>query len=171
MIDRRRAVRLAVVAAALAIAGAAPPTTARAEQAFERFFPFLIDLSGWTGQKPDGMAMQMPGNSMIAATREYRRSDAKVSAQVVTGPAAQGALAATQSNISLQTGDAHMQTSTVDGLRVAASYTVHDKSGIILVALDTSVMFSMSFTGIAEDEAMTLARKFDWKAIKAATAK
>jgi hypothetical protein len=32
-------------------------------------------------------------------------------------------------------------------------------------------MFSMSFTGIAEDEAMTLARKFDWKAIKAATAK
>jgi hypothetical protein len=64
-----------------------------------------------------------------------------------------------------------MQTSTVDGLRVAASYTVHDKSGIVLVALDTSVMFSMSFNGIAEDEAMTLARKFDWKAIKASAAK
>jgi hypothetical protein len=171
MIDRRRAVRFVAVAAVLAVAGALPPPAAHAQQAFQRFFPFLIDLPGWTGQTPDGMAMEMPGNSMITATREYRRGDAKVSAQVVTGPAAQGALAATQSNISLQTGDAHMQTSTIDGLRVAASYTVHDKSGIILVALDTSVMFSMSFNGVAEDEAMTLARKFDWKAIKAATAK
>ena len=169
MIDRRRVVHL--VLAAAAIAAAWPLATAHAQQSFQRFVPFLVDLSGWTGNKPDGMAMEMPGASMITATREYRRPDAKLSAQVVTGPAAQGALAATQSNISLQTGDAHMQTSTIDGLRVAASYTVHDKSGVILVALDTSVMFSMSFNGIAEDEAMTLARKFDWKAIKAATGK
>ena len=44
-------------------------------------------------------------------------------------------------------------------------------AGIILVALNTSAMFSMSFNGVAEDEAMTLARKFDWKAIQAAAPK
>ena len=169
MIDRRRAVRLAVAAALVAVA--LPPMTAHAQQAFQRFFPFLIELPGWTGQKPDGIAMEMPGNSMVTATREYRRSDAKLNAQVVTGAAAQGALAATQANMNIETGDAHMHTSTIDGLRVMASYTVHDKSGMVLVALNPSAMFSMSFNGVAEDEAMTLARKFDWKALQAATAK
>jgi len=167
MIDRRRAVRLVAIAFAAAAVNGLPPPAAHA-QAFQRFVPFLIDLPGWTGQKPDGIAMQIPGSSMITASREYRRGDAKVSAQVVTGPAAQGALAATQTDINLETGDAHMHTSTVDGLRVAASYTVHDKSGMVLVALGADVMFSMSFNGVAEDEAMTLARKFDWKAIQAA---
>jgi hypothetical protein len=171
MIDRRRAIRLAVAAAALAVAGALPPMTAHAQQAFQRFYPLLIDLPGWTGQNPDGIAMEMPGNKMITATRAYARGDARLNAQVVIGPAAQGALAATQANVSLETGDAHMHTTTVDGYRVAATYTVHDKSGVVMVALGSDVMFSMSFNGVAEDEGMTLARKFDWKAIQAATAK
>jgi hypothetical protein len=170
MIKRRRTRRL-VLAAALAAAALLPPMAAQAQQAFARYFPFLVDLAGWDGKKPDGIAMDMPGNSMITATREYRRGDARVNAQVVTGAAAQGATAATQANVNLETADAHMHTSTVDGLRVASSYTLKDKSGIILVALGPSAMFSMSFNGVAEDEAMTIARKFDWKAIGAATAK
>jgi hypothetical protein len=32
-------------------------------------------------------------------------------------------------------------------------------------------MFGLSFNGVAEDEALTLARRFDWKAIQAAVPK
>jgi len=46
MIDRRRALRL--VLAGLP-AAALIASQARAEQGFERFYPFLIDLPGWTG--------------------------------------------------------------------------------------------------------------------------
>src|ERR1700693_5419241 len=113
MIDRRRAIRLA---AAAALPVLLPLSAARAHQSFPRFLPLLVDLPGWTGEKPDGMAMEMPGNSIVTATREYRRGEARLNAQVITGPAAQGALAATGSGMKIETGDMHMSTSTVDGL-------------------------------------------------------
>ena len=78
MIDRRRVVSLALAALPAAVL----PPAARAQQAFERFYPFLVDLPGWTGNKPDGLAMQLPGNNnMVTASREYRRDGAKVSAR------------------------------------------------------------------------------------------
>jgi len=171
MIDRRRAVHLAVAAAVLAAVWQVPLSTAKAQQSFQRFLPLLVDLPGWTGAKPDGMAMEMPANSIVTATREYRRGDATLNAQVITGPAAQGALAATASGMTIETGDMRMSTSTVDGLAVARTFTVHDKSGAVLVALGPSAMFSLSFNGVAEDEALALARRFDWKTIQAAIPK
>ncbi len=140
---------------------------AHAQESFRRFYPLLIDLQGWSGKEPDGFALEMPGNTMTTASREYRRGTVRLSAQVVTGPAAKGALATTQTAVDIETGDAHMRTSTIDGLPVAQTYTMHDKSGTVLVALGTSAMFSISFTGLGEDEALALARQFDWKAIQA----
>jgi len=37
------------------------------------------------------------------------------------------------------------------------------------VALDKDAMFSFSYNGMSEDEALAIAEKFDWKAIQAAT--
>jgi hypothetical protein len=163
MIDRRGAILLA-----LAVLPAAwLPQAARAQQSFQRFVPFLIDLPGWKGNKPDGMAMEMAGTSMITATRAYERGDARFSAQVITGPAAQGALAATSAGIKLETSEMHMGTTTIDGVQVTRTYTVSNKAGAIVVPLSASAMFSVTFTGVTEDEALTLARKFDWKAIQA----
>jgi hypothetical protein len=166
MIDRGRAARLVLITAVLAAACSLAPA-APAQEGFQRFYPFLIDLQGWTGKKPEGFTVEMPGNSMTTASREYRRGAAKFSAQVVTGPAAQGALAVVQASVDIQTGDAHMRTGPIDGLPVARTYTVHDKSGTVLVALTPSAMFSISFSGLGEDEALVLAKQFDWKAIRA----
>ena len=167
MIDRRRVVSLALAALPAAVL----PPAARAQQAFERFYPFLVDLPGWTGNKPDGMAMQLPGANMLTATREYRRDSARVNAQVITGPAAQGGLAMIQSGMKIETGDAHVSVETVDGIKLARTFTVHDKSGAIVVGLADNALFSLSFNGVPEDEAFALARRFDWKGIQAALAK
>ena len=167
MIDRRRVVRLALAV----LPAACFARAARAQQAFERFYPFLIDLPGWTANKPDGMAMQLPGANMITATREYRRGEARANAQVITGPAAQGGLAMIQSGMKLETSDAHVSVETVDGIKLARTFTVHDKSGAIVVGLADNAMFSLSFNGVPEDEAFALARRFDWKGIQAALAK
>jgi len=84
-----RAVRRVALALAVgALAAVLPLASARAQQGFQQYVPFLVDLSGWTGNKPDGMAMEMPGASIVTASREYRRGDARVSVQIVTGPAA-----------------------------------------------------------------------------------
>jgi hypothetical protein len=169
MIDRRRALRLALAALPAAALLASP--AARAEQAYERLYPLLVDLPGWTGNKPDGMAMQVPGMAMMTATREYRHGTARLNAGIVTGPAAQGGLAMIQSGMKLDTADAHMSTETVDGIKLARTYTAKDKSGAILVGLADNALFSFSFNGVAEDEAFALARRFDWKAIQAALPK
>jgi hypothetical protein len=71
----------------------------------------------------------------------------------------------------VETSEARMSTSTIDGLQVATTFTKADKSGAILVALGTSALFSFSFNGLAEEEALALAKKFNWKAIQAAITK
>ena len=167
MIDRRLAICVAL--AALPAAWLLRSSAAYADQAFQRFIPFLVDLEGWQGKKPEGFSMEMTGTNMITATREYERGPAHLQAQVITGAAAQGALAATRAGINIETSDGRMNTSTIDGLPVTRSFNTKDKSGAILVALGTSAMLSVSFKGIGDEDALTLAKKFDWKAIQAAT--
>jgi hypothetical protein len=162
MIDRRGAIRLAL--AALPAVWLAP--AARAQQSFQRFVPFLVELEGWKANKPDGMAMELAGSSMITATRAYEKGAAHVNAAVVTGMAAQGALAATSAGIKIETADVHVNTSTIDGMQVTKTYTVSNKTGAFMVALGPAAMFTLSYTGIGEDEAFGLARKFDWKAMQ-----
>lgn len=166
MINRRRAIGFTL--AGLPAVSLLRPSQVQAQQAFQRFFPFLIDLDGWQGNKPEGVSMQATGTSMITATREYHRSPARLQAQVLIGPAAQGALAVTTGGMNIETTEGRMNTSSIDGLQVSRTFNFKQKSGAVIVALATDAMFSMSFNGIADDEALTLARKFDWKAIQTA---
>jgi hypothetical protein len=172
MIGRRRAVRLALSAAALsALALLLPSSEVCAQQSFQRYIPLLIDLQGWKGEKPDGVSMEMAGNSMVTATREYGRGEARLNVQIISGPVAQGTLAATNADMKIETSEGRMYTSTIDGLRVTTTFTNSDKSGAILIALGPSALFTLSFNNVAEDEALTLAKKFNWKAMQAAIPK
>jgi hypothetical protein len=140
-------------------------SSARAEPAFQRLTPLLIDLDGWQGKKPDGMSMDMPNGSMTTATREYQKGSAKANASVVVGQTAVGALAPMVTGMNINTSEGHMLTDTISGMKVLKTYTTAQKSGALLVALDKDAMFSFSYSGLGEDEALALAQKFDWKAI------
>lgn len=167
MIDRRHALRLAAAALpALGVVG----TTAHA-QAFQRFVPFLIDLGGWQGNKPDGMAMEMANTSMITATRRYQKSPAHLEASIIIGTAAQAALAAAQTGMKIETTEGRLGTSSIIGFQVTQTYTISQKSGAILVALGPAAMFNLAFTGVTDQDALALAEKFDWKGIQAALPK
>jgi hypothetical protein len=146
-------------------------SSARAEPAFQRLTPLLIDLDGWQGKKPDGMSMDMPNGSMTTATREYDKGPARLHASVVVGQAAIGALTPLITGMNITTTEGHMLTTSMQGMQVLKSYTTAQKSGALLVALDKDAMFSFSYNGISEDEALALAGKFDWKAIQAAAQK
>ena len=168
MIDRRRAVHLALATLGIAALGTAMPApTTRAQQGFQRFASLLTDLPGWKANKADGMALEMAGSSMVTAIRTYERDAAKVTASVLTGPPALGALAAANSGFKIETSELHMTTSTIDGMQVTKTYTNSTKSGALLVALTGDAVFMLAYSGIDEDEAIGLAKKFDWKAIQA----
>lgn len=167
MIDRRRAFRFALVA--VAAGSVLRAAAARADQAFRRYLPLFIDIDGWKGGKPDGMTMEMSDNAMTTAKRDYTRGAAQLHASVVTGPAAAGALATTKTGMKIETSEGHMISTTMNGFAVAKSYNVPQKSGALLVALGPAAMFSVSYNGMTEDEALPLAQKFDWKAFQAAS--
>jgi hypothetical protein len=166
MINLRRATGFAIVAILLLLP--LGPSPVRAQQAFQRFLPLLIELDGWQGKKPDGMSMEMSNESMVTATRDYQRGAAQLHAGVVIGQAAAGALAPIQTGMNIQTGEGHMTTSTFHGLPALKSFNIPQKSGAIIVALGKNALFSLSYNGITEDEALSLAEKFDWKAIQSA---
>lgn len=160
-----------VILAGLAAAWLLQPVVARADQAFARFLPLLVDLDGWQGNKPDGMSMEMPGNSMTTAKRDYRRGASQLQVTVLMGPAAAGALAPTKTPMNVETGDGHVITTTLDGFPATKTYNIPQKSGALLIALGPSALMTVSYNGISEDDALALAKKFDWKAIQAATQK
>ena len=147
------------------------PLSARADQAFQRFLPLFVDLDGWQGKKPDGMSLEMAGSSMTAASRDYTRGGAQTHASVMMGQAASGALAPIESGMNLQTGDGHMVTSTMHDMKVMKTFNIAQKSGALMVELAKDAVFTFSYGGITEDDAMALAEKFDWKAIQAAAQK
>jgi hypothetical protein len=157
----------AISAAFLVLCMLWPHSAVTADQPFQRFLPLLVDLAGWEGKKADGMSMQMADTGMTTATRDYERGPAKLHASVIIGQAAEGALAPIQSGMKLQTPEGHMITDTMRGMPVLKAYNSKDKSGTLIVALSKNAMFSLAYDGIAEDEALPLADKFDWKALQA----
>jgi hypothetical protein len=163
-----RKLRHAILCLSVALTMWLPHSPARADQAFQRFLPLFVDLDGWQGKKPDGMSMQMPNTSMTTATRDYTRGPAQAHATVMVGQAATGALAPIQSGMNLQTSEGHMVTATMHGMQVLKSFNTPQKSGALMVALGKQAMFSFSYSGLAEDEAIALAEKFDWKALQSA---
>jgi len=160
-----------VILAGLIGAWLLQPVGAYADQAFARFLPLFVDLDGWQGNKPDGVSMDMPGNSMTSAKRDYTRGSSQLHATVLMGPAAAGALAPTKTPMNIETGEGHMITTTLNGFPATKTYNIPQKSGAFLIALGPSALFTVSYIGISEDDALALASKFDWKAIQAATQK
>jgi hypothetical protein len=164
MINPRSATCLALIAVLILW----PLSPVHAEQAFQRFLPLFVDLNGWQGKKPDGMSMEMPNSSMTTATRDYQRGPAQLHAGIVMGQAAAGALATLKTGMNVETSDGHMISSTMHGLPVMRTFNTQQKSGTIMVGIGKDALFSLSYNGIGEDEALALAEKFDWKAIQAA---
>lgn len=166
MTTRRFAVLFAL--AAMAAVVLAPGSPARAEPAFKRLLPYLVDLEGWRGEKPDGLSMDMGDNSMTTATRAYRRANDQLHLSIIVGAAAKGAMAPLAMGMNVETAEGHMITTTIAGFKAMKSYTAANKSGSVMIALADETLFSLSYEGVGEEEALALVPKFDLKGVQAA---
>ena len=165
MTTRRFAILFAFMA--LAAPWLAPLAPARA-QPFERLLPFLVDLDGWQGEKPDGESMNLGDDSMSRATREYRRGDDKIRLSVLVGAAARSAIGPIEIGLTRETADGHVRATTIGGFKALKIYNDKKKSGAVLIALDGETVVSFSYEGIGEDEAAALAEKLDLNGVAAA---
>lgn len=139
---------------------------------YQALYPYLIDLPGWDGEEPKGMKMDMPGMKMINATREYRQGDKKINAMVVIGNPAMAGAAVPQGMMNMETDEAKIAMTTIQGFRVHTVYNKKEHSGAVTVILlpgeaGGGAIFTLSFEELSDTEAMNIAQTFDWKTIQA----
>ncbi|MGP9809941.1 hypothetical protein ACTZWT_00365 [Rhodopseudomonas sp. NSM] len=168
MIARRRLFGLAVALPALVAAALAPSSSVRAGDGLEPFAPLLVELPGWKASRLGGMAMQDGGSRIVVVQRGYARGEVHVSVQLLAGPPAQSRLASGGAGMKTEASHGPVSTATIDGFKVTRTFQPSDKSGTIIVALGPAAALSLAFKGLGEDEALTTAKSFDWKAMRAA---
>jgi hypothetical protein len=160
MIDRRVAIGLLLAAFAwLAVS----PTRA---QDVQKLLPLLVDLRGWTGEDAQGVVF---GSSTIGALRTYKRGDAMVEANFLR--IAGEMPPSNPPGMNYADDWRHFVSSTVNGFDTWREFYPKNKQGQIFVKLRGNAFFALKFEGLAEDEAFSLARRFDWNAIAAALPK
>jgi hypothetical protein len=138
---------------------------------YQALYPYLVNLPGWDGKEPNGVKMDMSGMKMINAAREYRQGDKKINAMVLIGNPAMAGAAVPQGMMNMETDEMKIAMTTIQGFRVHAVYNKKELSGAVTVILlpgqeGGGAIFTFSFEGLTETEAMNLAQTFDWKAIQ-----
>jgi hypothetical protein len=144
-------------------AAGAWPRAARAQEAYRRFTPLLMDLPGWTGTQPVGTEEERKGGRVITASRGYERGDARFNAFIISGTASLAT--GRDDGVYITIRPTHKSTSTIDGFQVMTNATPVFVQ--IVITLGPDAIFHLIFNNVAEDEAMAIAQKFDWKGIRA----
>ncbi len=158
-------IRFAAILVAVLQLLAAP---AQAED-YQKFTPLLVDLPGWEAEPADGMSMDLSGQKMASATRNYQKGEAQADAAIMWGAGAAGQMPAGAGHqaMRIETGDGYFVTEAQDDFTVTRQYSRTEKSGAVMVGMGDSLMFVLNYTGLSDGEGEALARRFDWKAIKA----
>lgn len=143
--------------------------TASADQS-DILKPLLVDISGWTTENPEGMSMDMGAVRMVNAYRNYSREDKNMDATIMVGS---NAMMEGQSQpMNMETADASINTSEINGFSVIRTFDKKDNSGYVLVniakASGKGALFVLNYSAITPAEALETAKKFDWKAMKEA---
>ncbi len=142
---------------------------------YEALKPLLGDVPDWVGDAAEGSGMDMEGAKMVTASRHYQRGEGQsLNVQLGLLPGAMAAPMQMMMGMNMETEEAVMNTSTIDGFRVHQNHEKAQKSGAIVVILGgddkSSAIYSMDYTGISAQDALALAKRFDWKKMQAAAA-
>jgi hypothetical protein len=160
---------MALLLAAVFIVQAAVPAALHAEK-YEKLFGLFGDIEGWKGKDPEGMAMDMPGMKMIQAMRTYVKDDNEITAMIMLGDSPTAHAFMPQGGMHFESSESKAVAEEIDGFMV---YTMYDKDegiGAVTVLLlpreKGTAFFVVSFDEHTGEEALEIAKKFDWKEMK-----
>ena len=136
---------------------------------YEALYPCLTDLPGWEAKEPEGMKMEMPGMKMVNATRSYTQGNKEITAVIVIGNQAMSTPMGAE-GMKMETPEAKVTIERINGFMVQNMYDRKDHEGTIIVYLNRQgivpAIFSFSFKELSENEALNLAKTFDWEMMR-----
>lgn len=135
----------------------------------DNFKPLLIDIKGWDAETVDGASVNMGGMKMINATRSYSDGDKTLDLTLIAGS---NMLVEGHTQMSdMETDEAKVETGKIDGFEVIQGYDKKETNGYIIVNLvkktSEGALFLFAYENISPQMALELAKKFDWKKMKA----
>ena len=167
-----RILKNAFAAAFLTLALIGVATTGYAQK-HESLTPLLIDQEGWTADTAEGMSMDMGAMKMVTASRTYAQGEKEIDVVIMIGNQAmtQGKM----QEMKMESSDGSVTTSEIDGFQVQTIYDKKGDSSSLVVYLAQSptagALLVICGEGLSEKEMLSMAKKFDWKAMKAAAEK
>lgn len=172
-LNRRRLIVAAAIRIGLLSAMAALVPTcllwssaSRAQEPFEAFFPLFVELPGWKGDKPFGSTRKVaPAGITVTAGRAYQRGDATLLVSMGAMPM-KPRLVQPPTTGTVETKERRVSLSIIDGWQVASASDFEDNAVGVHVTLANGYL-NLSTHGVAERDLVTLARRFDWKALQA----
>ena len=138
-------------------------------ESYEALYPCLTDLPGWEAKEPEGMKMEMPGMKMINATRSYTRGNREITAVIIIGNQAMSNPMGAE-GMKMETPETKVTIERINGFLVQNVYDKKENEGTIIVYLNRQgtgpAIFSFSFKELSENEALNLAKAFDWEMMR-----
>ena len=100
-------------------------------------------------------------------SRYYERRSSSLDVKISCGPSVTSALRLQKPGHRREFGKGHVAVDDIDGFWTLKVLNNDEKSGVIVVVLGRFAVMSVGYNGMVEDEALSLARKFDWRSLAA----
>ena len=167
----------ASLAAALVLALAVAQPAAAA--GYDVLLPLLVDLPGWEAEPAQGAEGPAMGSQAITAFRTYGSGARALQANVLVGAlAGMSWLRDYTEGYRIESPKGVAEVRRIRGFLVFTSFEKDGTSGGIVVLLETGAekpergaVLAISFEGLGLTEALSVAQRFDWAAIKAEVAR
>lgn len=127
----------------------------------------LPSIEGWHVSRCDGMKMTNPMfGEVVTASKTYASGDKSVETAVVSGMQAMMMWAPYQSGTQVENDESLMKVETIDGFPVGIAYDKKEHSGGVVVQLAPNAVLVLNYQNMTWEEALDLAKKFDWKKLQ-----
>jgi hypothetical protein len=138
---------------------------------YQTLTPLLIDFEGWNAEAANGMSLGTGNQTIHNAGRKYIHGDKEIQAIIFVGPQAM-----TQGQMQqMKAGTAHdnnMTMTKIDGFDVTMFYDQPENTTMIMVFLSqnqqSGAFLALTCEGLEQDDAVNIAKQFDWNAMKTA---
>ena len=131
----------------------------------------LIDLKEWNAEQAEGSSVNLVGMNMINAIRNYSKEDKNLDVTILVGSSVM--IQGQTQTINIETSDTKVITGEIDSFNVIQAFNKNENSGYIIITLEKGLtegsLLMINYMGISSDEALGIAKKYNWDKMKSIT--
>lgn len=128
----------------------------------------LIDLNKWDAEEIEESNVNVAGMKIINTYRTYSKDDRSFDATILVG--SNMMIQGQTQGIDVETSDVKVVTGKIDNFNVIQSFNKDENEGYVVVTLIQGLtegsLFMINFTGLTSDEALDIAKKYNWQKMK-----